>query len=516
MPAPGAGLVRDVRTWGRYARRLPSFLRGRVSPAQAREEIERAVARRDDAFLDVLGRGVFATGHSPYRPLFAGAGAELGDVRAMVAGKGLESTLAALLDAGVAVSLDEFKRRAGEFDNPLAKRHMTTSTGGSRTVPRRVGLDLDRVEHDSRHHALFRDGFALGDRPFALWRAVPPSGSGLNNGFRQVRCGQPVARWFNPYRRRRTAQDARFALFTAFTLGVAAACRAPLARPELCPPGDAQRVARWLAARREEGRAAVLDTQAGLAVRTCLAAEEHGLDISGTIIRTGGESLTAAKAAVAERVGVRAVAHYSMTELGRVAVACSEPQATDDMHFLLDKLAVLTRPDAGDDGAATLIYTTLSTVTPKLMINVDSGDRGFVAERECDCPYGSLGMRLHVHGVHARDKLTSEGNHFLAGDLLTLVEDVLPAHFGGAPTDYQLVEEEGEHGLPKVTIVMRPSVGPAAEADVVEAVLAHLRRTPRLALMAGTWEDGRTLRLARREPETTSRGKILALRPAGV
>ncbi len=508
-------IVRDARTSVRYARRLPSFVRGRVTTDQARHEIERQLAERADAFLDVLERGVFAVDHSAYRPLFARAGAELGDVRAMVAGEGLEGALAALLDAGVTVSLDEFKQRADEFDNPLATRHFSALTGGSRTAPRQVGLDLGRVEYDCCHHALFREGFQLGDRPFALWRAVPPSASGFNNGFRQVRCGQSVARWFNPYRRRRTVHDAQFALFTAFTLGVAAACRAPLARPELCPPGDAARVAHWLAARRDEGRPAVLDTQAGLAVRTCLAADQHGLDISGTIIRTGGESLTAAKAAVAERAGVHAVTHYSMTELGRVAVACSEPQATDDMHFLLDKLAVLTRPDEGEDGARALLYTTLSTATPKLMINVDSGDRGFVRERECGCPYGAIGMRLHVHGVHARDKLTSEGNQFLAGDLITLVEEVLPTRFGGAPTDYQLVEEE-EGGLSKVTIVVRPSVGPLDEAEVVKAALAHLRAIPRLALMAGIWEDGRTLRVVRRDPEHTRRGKILALRPAGV
>ena len=514
MAVGGRALVRDVRTWARYAGRLPSFLRGRVTPVQARQEIERTFAGRETAFLDVVERGVFTVAASPYRPLFARAGAELGDVRAMVAADGLEATLATLLDQGVAVSLDEFKQRSAEFDNPLARRHMYSTTGGSQTTPRRVGVDLDRVEHDSRHHALFRQGFELGDRPFALWRAVPPSGSGINNAFRQVRCGQPVARWFNPYRRRRTAQDLQFGLFTAFTLGVAALCRAPLARPELCPPGDAVRVARWLAARRAEGRPAVLDTQAGLAVRTCLAAEEHRLDIAGSLIRTGGESLTPSKARVAERVGVRVVAHYSMTEVGRVAVACTEPDATDDMHFLLDKLAVLTRADEGEDGARTLVYTTLTTATPKLMINVDSGDRAHVSERDCSCPYGRMGMRLHVHGVHARDKLTSEGNLFLAGDLLTLVEQVLPASFGGAPTDYQLVEEE-EDGLPKVSVVVRPSVGPLDDASVVGVVLAHLRAIPRLALMAGIWEDGHTLRVVRREPEPTSRGKILALRPAG-
>lgn len=509
------GLVRDARTSIRYARRLPSFVRGRVTTEQAREEIARQLAGRADAFLDVLERGVFAVEGSAYRPLFARAGAELGDVRAMVARDGVEGALEALLEAGVTVSLEEFKQRADEFDNPLAIRHFSNTTGGSRTAPRQVGIDLGRVEHDCRHHALFREAFALDDRPFALWRAVPPSGSGFNNAFRQIRCGQAVTRWFNPYRRRRTVQDVQFAVFTAFTLGVAAACRAPLARPELCPADDAARVARWLAARRAEGRPAVLDTQAGLAVRTCLAAEEHGLDISGTTIRTGGEALTAAKTAVTKRAGVQAVTHYSMTELGRVAVACSEPQAADDMHYLLDKLAVLTRPDEGEDGARALIYTTLGTATPKLMINVDSGDRGFVTERECGCPYGKIGMRLHVHGVHARDKLTSEGNQFLAGDLLTLVEEVLPARFGGEPTDYQLVEEE-EGGLPRVTIVVRPSVGPLDGAEVVEAALAHLYGIPRLALMAGIWEDGHTLRVVRRDPEPTSRGKILALRPAGV
>ncbi len=93
MPVPGRGLVRDARTWSRYARRLPSFLRGRVTPEQAREEIERRLRAREEAFLDVLERGVFAAGHSPYRPLFAAAGAELGDVRAMVAAEGLEGAL---------------------------------------------------------------------------------------------------------------------------------------------------------------------------------------------------------------------------------------------------------------------------------------------------------------------------------------------------------------------------------------------------------------------------------------
>jgi hypothetical protein len=35
---------------------------------------------------------------------------------------------------------------------------------------------------------------------------------------------------------------------------------------------------------------------------------------------------------------------------------------------------------------------------------------------------------------------------------------VLPARFGGNPTDYQFVERE-RHGLPKVSLVVSPHIG---------------------------------------------------------
>jgi hypothetical protein len=36
--------------------------------------------------------------------------------------------------------------------------------------------------------------------------------------------------------------------------------------------------------------------------------------------------------------------------------------------------------------------------------------------------------------------------NFLGTDLLRLIDEVLPARFGGAPTDYQFVEREDERG----------------------------------------------------------------------
>jgi hypothetical protein len=285
----------------------------------------------------------------------------------------------------------------------------------------------------------------------------------------------------------------------------------PIARPEFCLPEDAVRVARWLAERKHEGRPGVLDTQMSLGVRVCLAAQENGLDIAGSVIGFGGEPFTAEKAAVLAAAGCAAYPTYSMTETGRIALACGEPQAVDDMHVLSEKLAVLQRDRAvGGSTVGALYFTALLPAAPKLMINVESDDYGVLTVRPCGCPFGALGLTTHVSEVRSYEKLTAEGNHFLGSDLVELVDRVLPTRFGGGPTDYQLVEEE-VGGLPRVGIVARPSLGDLDEAEVVAAVIGHLRATPRNQLMADVWRDSGTLRLVRREPYISDAGKILPL-----
>ena len=48
--------------------------------------------------------------------------------------------------------------------------------------------------------------------------------------------------------------------------------------------------------------------------------------------------------------------------------------------------------------------------------------------------------------------------NFLGADLIRLIEEVLPARFGGAPTDYQFVEREDARGLPKVDLRVSPRI----------------------------------------------------------
>jgi hypothetical protein len=122
-----------------------------------------------------------------------------------------------------------------------------------------------------------------------------------------------------------------------------------------------------------------------------------------------------------------------------------------------------------------------------------------------------LGYTLHLSDIRSWEKLTSEGMNFLGSDLLELVEEVLPARFGGSPTDYQFLEEEVQ-GLPKVTLLVSPRVGRVDEADVSDAVLTFLDTASGRAVRYGDrWREGETLRVRRDEPVATGASKVLAL-----
>jgi hypothetical protein len=146
-----------------------------------------------------------------------------------------------------------------------------------------------------------------------------------------------------------------------------------------------------------------------------------------------------------------------------------------------------------------------------MMLNVESDDYGVVEERDCGCPIGELGLRLHLHAIRSYEKLTSEGMNFVGTELLALVEEILPGRFGGGPADYQLVEQEVD-GLPKVSVVVSPRIGPVDDTAVASTVLEALGSGPGYRdMMARLWRDGDTLRVERREPHQTGQAKILPL-----
>jgi hypothetical protein len=290
----------------------------------------------------------------------------------------------------------------------------------------------------------------------------------------------------------------------------------PVPGPEHVALPDAVKVARWLAGCRARGSSAWLSTTASSAVRVCLAAREHGLDISGTFFRSSGEPLSPGKARVITDSGCVARCHFAMAEIGRLALACGNPSTHDDVHIAVDKVAFLQKDiELIDSTVRGLVLTTLLWSVPKIMLNVELGDYAVKGHRHCGCVWESIGFTEQLSTIRSYEKLTSEGMHFVGADLIALVEDVLPGRFGGAPTDYQFVEEE-RNGLPSVSLVMSEKVGAVSAADVQTTVLNALAsRDNAHRMMAGLWRDGETLRVVRREPYSTNAGKILALHVAG-
>jgi hypothetical protein len=520
-------MLEELRMAFRYAQGLRGFLRERLTVEAARRLLAERLRARRTSFLQLVERAVYANRRSPYLAVLERAGFAYADLARLVAEHDVEGALERLFEAGVFISLDEFKGRqpirrpglhlevkAEDFDNPLTTRHFEGRTGGSRGVGRRLLIDLDVLAHDAACHALFHEAFGLADRPMGVWRSVPPDNSGIKKLLMQAKLGKPVARWFTHRPLELRPGHIKYWSFTRYTLAGLRRAGLPSCAPEYTPLAEAGRVAAWLAAMKQAGTPAYLDTMVSSGVRVCTAARERGLDISGTLFRFGGEPLTASKAALVAAAGVRAVCHYSMSELGPVAMACANPAAPDDVHLLASKVALIqeARPvGAGGPTVEAFYLTTVLPSCPKIMLNVETDDYGVATTRPCGCTLGEIGFDRHLHTIRSYEKLTSEGISFLGSDLLALLEDFLPKTFGGGPTDYQFVEEE-QDGLPRVSLLVSPRVGEIDEERLARAVLEFLgARSLGHEVMARLWTEAGTLRVARREPHVTSAGKVLPI-----
>jgi hypothetical protein len=108
--------------------------------------------------------------------------------------------------------------------------------------------------------------------------------------------------------------------------------------------------------------------------------------------------------------------------------------------------------------------------------------------------------------------LTAGGIAFLDADVVRVLEEVLPARFGGSPNDYQLVEEEVENGRPRLRLLIHPVVGPLNPDEVAEAFLRAISPGSGIERLAGLlWQDSRFLRIDRQPPLTMASGKVLHL-----
>ncbi len=499
----------------RLARDLPRFLRSPVTSAQAAASVTGELARRGERLVGIAGRAIYGHPGSPYLALLRAAGCELGDLRALVAHEGVEGALARLADQGVYVTFDEMKGRAeavrgsrrfqfaeADFDSPLVRSHLDVPTSGSGGTPSRVGRSLPLIAELAREFRLTLDAHGAGPAGHVIWHPRP-----FHWFLIIARLGEPVEAWFHP--------------IAPFTLRLRAGARGMVALGRLagqsfpgplsCDLRDPTRLLDWLAPRLGSGRALCLWTYSSSAARMASAATERGQRLDGLTVIVQGEPFTEARRRAVEGAGARAVVRYGSMEVPTIALSCTDRTGADDLHLLAERYAMVQRArTVGGMPVQAMLFTALSEAAPKILLNAETGDHARVETRACGCRLGALGLDTHLSEIASFEKLTGEGMTFARTNLVRVIEETLPARFGGTGLDYQVVEEETPGGATRLALLVSPRLGPLDAGAVREAFLAALSRggMPE-RFMAEFWKRAETVEVRREVARSTPGGKVL-------
>ena len=516
----------NLQIGARFLQKLPSFLRHPLRLDEARAILRGRLERREADFLALVHGTIYANPASPYRQLLAMAGCEYGDLERLVQTDGLEGALRHLLQLGVYLTVDEYKGRRpvrrgsvalsvdpGQLRNPWSACHVPVRTGGSRSGQIPALIDLAFVRDCAVNVLLWLEARGALASAKAHWQ-FPQSGATAR--LLEYASFSPPVRWFSPID---PATPEMLPLYRLSAMALRWGSRlagVPLPRPEYVPFADPLPIVRWMAQVLAAGGMPHLHTWPSYAVRLCQVAAGAGLDLTGAQFTVVGEPITEARLAVVRRVGARAWARYGSVESGGIGYACLAPRVADEVHLLEDCLAVI-QPGAEGEAhalpAAGLFMSSLRATAPLVFLNVSLGDQATVDRRPCGCALHQLGWTTRLHTIRSYEKLTAGGVTFLDTDVIRVLEEVLPARFGGGPTDYQLVEEQdAEDGHPRLRLLVRPEIGPLDPELVASSFLDAIGPGEQgERLMALRWRDAKLLRVDRQAPLTTPTGKILHL-----
>lgn len=522
----GLNQIRRARSYGNFLAALPGFLRRRMTLHEATTIFRQRMANRGENLLEMFKGAIYDNPGSPYLPLLKLAGCDYADIERGVREQGVEPTLAALRDAGVYITYEEFTgrvplvrggreipRRFNAFANPYLTSTYQMSTGGSSGPARRVDIDIEHLWARVPEQILSDTIQGYTGIPVALWFDGIP-GNAVNSLLTRVAFDNVAERWFTPSAGRDARPTWDYSIFRnrMAEWGILRTARwvgAKLPRPESVRLEEAEIVAEWaLEALARHGRCGV-KTMLSRALRVALAAEERGFDLTGLTISGGGEPPTPAKARAITRTGARLISNYHFQEAGAIGKMCMNAAEVGDQHLMQDHLALIPRRrevPGFDLEIDAFCFTTLLPSARTLMLNVETDDYGVIEQRDCGCPWQQLGLHTHLREVRSFRKMTGEGLTLIGTELVHILEEVLPRHFGGGPLDYQLLEEEDERGFTRVSVIVSPKVGKVSDEAIVNGVLDALEAGNR-----ALWEQAGSLRVLRREPIWTGRGKLMPL-----
>jgi len=517
----------DLKAGAKFAASLPAFLHRKITPETARLIQTARLRRREAAFLKIVKRTVFENPTSPYLALFRNAGCEYGDLVRLVGDDGLEAALGRLLAAGVYLTVDEFKGRCelrrggtasrtgpGFLRNPLSSRGVTSKSGGSRGTGTSLLIDFNFIADCAVNTCLLLEAHGGSDWIKADWET--PGGGALFRLLKLSRFGRPPARWFSQLDPASTELHPRYLWSARVLRWVSVLSAAPLPAVRHAPLDRPVPIVSWMRKVLETGRTPLLFTFPSSAVRIALAAADLGLVLEGARFLIGGEPVTEARLKTVRAAGAQLIPRYGSIECGPISYGCLAPIEADDTHVNSDLHAVVQAgpggPPAGLPPQA-IFLTGLSAWAPYVLINVNLGDGAVLERRRCGCPLEKAGLGIHLRSIRSFEKLTGAGMTFQDADIIRVLETDFPSRFGGAATDYQIIEGEGEKGEPLLELLIHPRLGPVDEAAAAGFLLERIGRGSGVEKVMGlTWKAAGIVRVERRPPVAGPTGKILHLR----
>jgi hypothetical protein len=519
----------DVQGLVALIKGVPEFLRERVTLQRAGEQIRRDLDGREERFLATVRSGIYDHPKSPYLKLLRLAGCEFSDVQREVQRYGIEETLTRLAGEGVYFTVEEFKGKKdvirgrhsfrvspGSFDSLNRSAGYRTQSSGTSNQPIRSFVSLVLLSIRTPVSCVAFAAHGLFSCAHAMYDSILPGAGGINNLLIYSRMGITTDRWFA---RRVPITNRLERLYHCFTtqLIVLASRRfgSGFPKPEFLEHEEIEKIVHWAASRQIRQSGCCITTAASNAARIARTACHLGVSLEGTKFIVTGEPFTDTKREVIERAGAIGIPRYAYGGSVNIGFGCAGPLHTDEIHVNQHLLALISNPRRDTNAGSSvhpLLCTTLDPLFPRLLLNVENGDYGYLTRRDCGCALEKTGLSLHLHHIRSFEKFTSEGMNFFYGDLYELFEKMFPCEFGGGPGDYQLVEEEDGTGQTRLTLVVDPQVKDLDEKRILARLRVELSKRSRGdRFMTDVWARAGTFKLKRTAPYASPRGKVLPL-----